>query len=437
MNGIDTNLSIAFTDKDLCTRCGTCVGICPEKALEFNATFFPSLIPGKCTECGLCAKVCPGGQVSFKDLSEITFGHRRDSTGFDGHVSHTFFGHAAKVAMRDRGSGGGVVTALLWDLLKRKKVDGCIVTRMNRSKPWTGDCFIARNHDDLFNSQGSRYTIIPVNAIFQEIKKLPGTYAYVALPCQIHGYRMAAELDPDLKKKISVAIGLFCGGSLEPIVVSEMLKTKGLMPGDIRDFEFRGGAWPGRFRAILKSGETFNLHYSNYKDGAYNYLVSAYMPKRCQTCIDGSNEFSDLSIGDAWTKDTSGDYKFKAHSRILIRTSIGLDLYRSASQNKTLISRDVSGDASYQTHQQQTKRKGRTAPIRIERLKRAGKNVPQYDRSFTVPSTTEIYTERIISSILWLCRYKNVRFPLIKFLTSRYAIPLIKVRMRLKKLKYR
>jgi coenzyme F420 hydrogenase subunit beta len=437
MKNIDRKyLSIAFTNKDLCTRGGTCIGVCPEDALSLDENFYPKLDSDKCTECGICAKTCPGAKVNYKDLTQITFGYDTDSNSFDGHVLQTYVGYAADERLRGGGAGGGVITALLWNLMKQGVVDGCIVTRMNKKKPWIGEYFIARSYDELLESQGSRYMIIPVNSVFQNIRRLPGKYAYAPLPCQVHGFRLAAEENPDLKEKIYAAIGLFCGGSLEPFVVTELLRTKGLSPQDIKDFQFRGGEWPGKMRAILKSDEIVDLHYSNYKDGAYNYLIGLYMPKRCQTCLDGSGEFADLAISDAWTKDKEGKYKFNAHSKILIRTAKGLQIFNNACKNGIIIAQDVTKDPSYRTHKIQTKRKGINAPLRVARLLKKGKAAPIYDRPVPTATYKAKLLERIISFLLFCGKYKYFRFPLIKFLTSKYAIPLIKLRLYLKRRKY-
>lgn len=346
-------------------------------------------------------------------------------------------GYADDLNIRAAGSGGGVATAILWDLLRYEEVDGCVVTRMNPKNPWIGDTFIARTCDELLTSQGSKYMIIPVNVALSEIRAMKGRYAYAALPCQVHGFRLATEQIPELKQKIPVVIGLFCGGSLEPYIISELLKTKGLVTEDIKAFQFRGGEWPGKIRAVLKNGEIINMHHSNYKDGGYNYFIAIYMPKRCQTCIDGSNELADLSVSDAWTRDESGDYKFKAHSKILVRTDKGLEVINKASHHGTLITKDVSTDPSYRTHRIQTKRKGIIAPLRIARLKRKGEQVPIYDRQTPPATWKEVITERIVSLILWFSCFKNFRYLLIKFLTSKYAVPLIYFLLLVKKRKYR
>ena len=115
-------LSIAFTDHALCTRCGTCAGVCPTGAITMGADRYPVLDADRCIECGLCAKTCPGGRVHFRELTEITFGHDRDSDSFDGHVAATYVGYSRNATIQQAGAGGGVITTLLADKIGRAHV---------------------------------------------------------------------------------------------------------------------------------------------------------------------------------------------------------------------------------------------------------------------------------------------------------------------------
>jgi Fe-S-cluster-containing hydrogenase component 2 len=39
-----------------CVACGTCLPLCPVKAIKQG---FPYVISAKCTSCGRCAQACP------------------------------------------------------------------------------------------------------------------------------------------------------------------------------------------------------------------------------------------------------------------------------------------------------------------------------------------------------------------------------------------
>jgi coenzyme F420 hydrogenase subunit beta len=431
-------LSIGLKNRSLCTRCGTCTGICPEGAIYLDDDFYPAIAEEKCTECGICRETCPGAKVNYQQLASITFGNQPDDDSFDGYSKLSYVGYTRDEKIKNGGAGGGIITGLLWDLLKHGEVDGCLVTRMNPDKPWLGQSFIARTYEDLTSSQGSKYSILPHNSILAELRNLDGRFAFAGLPCQIHGLRLLADKAPELKNKIYGIIGLFCGGALETYVVPELLKTKKVSPEEISDFQFRGGDWPGKMRAVRKNSEIVDMHYSDYKDGAYNYFTFIYSPMRCLTCIDGSAHFADLSVGDVWTRDQQGNYRFKAHSRMLARTDRGVDILMNAINRGTIAAEDVTSDPHYKTHRAQTKRKGINVPLRIQRLKKKGFSVPVYDRKVPDDATLkERLSERMVTAVHFITRHYYLRFPLTKFLTSRYSIPLIIIRRWLKRRKYR
>ncbi len=48
-------------DKDVCVRCGGCVGVCPFDAIEATDGFVRA--NEGCTDCGICERVCPLGAI--------------------------------------------------------------------------------------------------------------------------------------------------------------------------------------------------------------------------------------------------------------------------------------------------------------------------------------------------------------------------------------
>ena len=431
-------LSIAFTDRGLCTRCGTCVGVCPVNALEIGRDTYPELVPDRCIQCGLCKQTCPGGQVPFGDLGEFTFGTRANAGTFDGQVLRTYVGYAGDPRFRAGGAGGGVITALLWSLLKTKQVDGCAVARMNPQRPWEGEVYIARTYEELRQSQQSKYVVIPVNRILRELRVQDGRFAIAALHCQIHGLRLYARKQPWVNEKIRLVVGLFCASSLEPYVTAEMLATRGLQPQDIANFAFRDGIWPGVIRAYVKGRQQpVPLHYSNFKDGAINYLTYLYSPPRCQTCVDGSSEFADVSVSDAWTRDPAGRYLFPNQSKLLVRTPRGQQALAAALAAGDLVAQDVTDDSQFKTHRLHTLKKGLKSYLRADRWRAKGRPAPVYDRPTPPNTIRDRLDERVESFAMWLGRRRWTRYPLFRFLTSRWGLPLVAIRRWVKSRKYR
>jgi coenzyme F420 hydrogenase subunit beta len=104
-------LKKSVIDAGLCTRCGGCVGVCPDKALVIDDVLgecLPVQIDA-CSECGLCHEACSGKEVSFPQLNESVFG-RQPANKLLGNYRNLFVGHASDNGVRSRGASGGVIT---------------------------------------------------------------------------------------------------------------------------------------------------------------------------------------------------------------------------------------------------------------------------------------------------------------------------------------
>jgi hypothetical protein len=72
----------------------------------------------------------------------------------------------------------------------------------------------------------------------------------------------------------------------------------------------------------------------------------------------------------------------------------------------------------------------------VKRLGNKGIEVPLYDKAAPDATFKERLLERCITGLLFTVKKMHVRYPLIKFLTGRTAIPLIHLRLWLKSRKY-
>lgn len=53
-----------------CTGCGTCMGVCKNKAISINEHRICEIEPQKCVGCGLCEKVCPQGIIHLRNKDD-------------------------------------------------------------------------------------------------------------------------------------------------------------------------------------------------------------------------------------------------------------------------------------------------------------------------------------------------------------------------------
>ena len=381
---------LRLIENNLCTRCGACVGICPHNCLFLDENNFPSHQFPCPYECNLCLRVCPGLEVNFPKLTHKIFNKRFVVTSPMGKVQKILIGHAKSEEIREKASSGGVITQLLVYLLEKKQIDGAIVTITDPKKPWKAKPILVKNKNDIINAAQSKYVISPVNSVLQELRKIDGRFALVGLPCQVHAIRKLAEIDQSLSEKISPILGLYCHMTLETEASADLLEISKISSSDIQKVEFRSGKWPGGVVAIMKDGSSKKLHKGHIKD-AFNVLHRLYYPKRCLYCIDGSNEFADISIADPWMKDKKGEYPYpNGSSMIIVRTDMGRKILDMAQKDGALFLEEIKRESFVDLNLSMMKKKRKMAFVRIEKLKKNKKPFPNYNTKLIVT-----YKERL------------------------------------------
>ncbi|MDA8228252.1 MAG: Coenzyme F420 hydrogenase/dehydrogenase, beta subunit C-terminal domain, partial [Desulfitobacterium hafniense] len=209
-------------ERGLCTACGTCVGVCPAKAItirRYDGEPLPFL-DGKCSECGNCEAVCPGEEINLYELELGIFGRirtwgtpRNPEELHLGIFKDTYRGWALNQKIRQNGSGGGVVTGILAWALESGLVDGVIVAGFNPQKAWQTQPFLARSPEDVYLYAQSKYAVVTMNSLLQEaIESGCERLGIVGLPCQVHALRKLKGLGRPKRvaERLKLVIGLFC-----------------------------------------------------------------------------------------------------------------------------------------------------------------------------------------------------------------------------------
>jgi len=286
---------------NLCMGCGTCVAMCPQKAIEIvidtkKGFYLPRLNRNKCNDCGACYEVCPGREVDFKRLNLEIFGNEPEDI-LIGNFSNCYVGYATDRDIRNNSSSGGLVTASLIFALENKMIDGALVTRMKKNNPLEPEPFIARSRKEIIEAMGSKYCPVPANIALKEILKEDGKFAVVGLSCQIHGIRKAEMMNKKLKEKIALHLGMFCSGTPTFFATDFMFKKLKVKKENVKKISYRGPGWPGGFGIELKDGKSLFVPFEKYYHtgfGQYFHIT------RCKLCIDPTCEFADISFADAW-----------------------------------------------------------------------------------------------------------------------------------------
>jgi len=322
--------------KGLCTGCGTCVAICPENALEIqikkglNIPFYDKYL---CKNCDICFKVCPGYDVDFKILNKKIFGKDPEDMLL-GNFIECYTGFTKNDEIRFKSSSGGLLSQFLIYALDENIIDAVIVTKMDEKNPLISRPVIAREKKDILKAAGSKYIPVSLNILIEEILRSDEKYAFVGLPCHMHGVRKAESLYKNLKNKIPLHLGLFCAGTKSYLGTEFILKKNNISPKNVKRISYRGNGWPGSLKIEFhKQKNNLYLPMKEYYDANF----CAFTPWRCTLCSDHTCELADISFGDAWLPEYKSDklgrsivitrnsYSHKLLENLFIEKKIKLD----------------------------------------------------------------------------------------------------------------
>ncbi len=347
-----------------------------------------------CNRCGLCYEACPGHSVDFQGISDALFGDIPENIAL-GRYLGCYVGHATDESIRCSSASGGLVSSLLIFALEHGLIDGALVTRMCRDDPLQPESFIARTKEEILAAASSTYGPVPVNATLQEILGSDDRIAVVGLPCHIQGIRKAEQRIPELARQIRYRISLACSMNFSFRGTERFLQNLGITPANVAAFEYRGWGWPGSVLVRLKDGAECTIPYAE----CYRQL-GPYSLWRCTLCSDMLGELSDLTCGDAWTRDSGRDGPRLAtlpkiaqtdslgSSFAVSRTPEAEELLEGAASNGTieLSELDLQDLLAGQNHALFKKRK-----LGARRLlcRLAGQRVPQYTQKLLPPTRAD------------------------------------------------
>ncbi len=356
MKGFD-ELKREVIDCDLCTRCGTCIGVCPVDTLAYENG---EVVDARkcCVQCGKCSAVCPGREFSMGKWSEELFQKTYDSRQLFGSYQGIYNAYAQNEGIRVNGSSGGVITQILIELLQMHIIDGAVVVAEKKDEPYKFEPFIAVNKEQIIKAAQSKYVVVPVNQVIREIEKSGKKIAYVGLPCQIQGMRKAMSSSVRLSDQVVVLISLFCGFNMEESATEYLIAKGGFKKSEVEKLSYRH----------KKDGQTG--FYIRGKDGkeffvskhGYTFMNLIFSPKRCWKCYDYSGEFADISVGDAWEKKSG-------FSRVIVRTQTGSDIFERVRNIGSIYAELCDESAIIKTQKKVVTYKKEQIVIRKKRMK--------------------------------------------------------------------
>ena len=365
MKGFD-KLKKEVIECGLCTRCGTCIGICPTETLAYEDG---RVVDSRqaCVQCGMCNTVCPGKEFPMDEWSDRLFQKPYDTRKLFGIYQGIYTACVHDEEIRTKGSSGGIVTQLLISLLESHQIEGAVVVREKKNEPFRFESMIVTSTEQIVEAAQSKYVVLPVNQVIRDIRKSGKKIAYVGLPCQVQGMRKAMADHAWLAKQVVVLISLFCGFNMEEEASEYLIAKSKIKKSQITKLRYRHKRGKETGFYIEAAGER-NFFISKH---GYTFMNLIFSPKRCWQCYDYSGEFADISVGDAWEKGSG-------YSRVIVRTQTGSEILKMLEKQGKIHAESCDESSIIKTQKKVVTYKKQQIAVREKRMK----NFPDYGVAF-------------------------------------------------------
>ena len=248
-------------------------------------------------------------------------------------------GYATDEAIRANAASGGMVTALLCNMLKNKEIDGAWVTKTAfENGELTYKTYVATTKEEICDASSSVYMNIPLLKHIDVIKNFDGKVAVVMTPCMLRGLDAILSRDEELKNKVVLKLGLYCSGNHSPKATTLSMEKSGITGENAKRLYYRRGHWRGTSSVIYDDNSA--------KDFSYSKTICAYKnayffeKDSCMSCQDHYAACSDISFGDIWLKEMKGN-PIK-HTSCVIRSQKAYDMINQAISDGDIMATHIS-----------------------------------------------------------------------------------------------
>lgn len=394
-------------DSELCNRCGSCVGLSGGRIRfgDREGRYLPEIVEElEESQYDRIWNACSGGVFHFPEYRGIFFKDTPSSHPYTGPYSALFIGYASDPPLRAAGASGGILSTLLIYLLEQKRIEGAVVTRMSPEKPWLTEPFIATTREEILQGAQSKYILTSVNEMLDRMEIFGGPLAYVGLPGQVQSIRkLQAAKDPSVQH-IRYIFGPFFGNTLHFSSIRSFLRSHGEKDHRlIRKLYFRYGEWPGNMRVEMENGRVIEM-----KKFHANYLIPFHIVKNSLYCTDFTNEFTDISGGDAWAPVY--EERGMGYSLVIGRSGKGAELLEEMEKAGWLTLSPVSLKECIDMHSHGYDFKKRGSFIRIRFRKRMFREVPDYGYELKGFPLKRVMMEVVISTLFLMLGTRPARW---------------------------
>jgi len=358
----------------LCSGCGVCAGLCPERALEMDTLTngdLAAVVTQQCeSNCGMCRTVCPFTEGLFnpRPLNERLFGSADAGMQFDDNIGwhlRNVVGCSQIEGQRASSASGGLTTWCLESLLKREMVDRVAVVRLAADR--RKNLFEFRtsgNVEKVRSSSGSIYHPVEISDVVRQIAAESDTrWALVGVPCMCAAVRQA----PQLKEQIRFVLGLACGMYQNTMYTEVLLSKAGVKRDAVAEITYRGKSERGPasnflFVATDRGGRKGRpVPYRGLP--SFLGLNGYFRLDACNYCMDVFAETADACFMDAWLPGNAGDPR--GTSLVVIRDGEIDDLIREGAASGELAIEEIAADQVVRSQGGHVRRKRELIAMRL------------------------------------------------------------------------
>lgn len=410
------NNVLQTVNNGLCMGCGICQDICTKKCIRIEHGIdlnYPIVDNNNCTECGLCLKVCSGIGINIGERSERLF--NKPDINYNtilGYYHRCYTGYSLNKNIRFHSSSGGVLSTFLIYLLRHNIIDGAAITGWSNKDPMRPQPFIARSPKEVICGRGSKYCVVSMEGIANEIINNPGKYVVVGLPCHIHAYRKFADINKKFRESVIGYFAIYCSSNRTMRSQKYLMSKYGVDKSKVKYFAYRDEGCLGNMNF---RGESFvpiqRVAYENYWQGMRGF----FNVPRCSTCIDHYGELADVCFGDIFMGEFAND-KIGINS-LLSRKDFWTKLLTDAAKNRWIQIKKLEPDDLIKCQGyaiRQKKGKGVAAAFAVRKL--LGMSIPEYDVSLIAKAEVKDCLKEVAKiGMRWMGRHEWT-WPIIKVL---------------------
>jgi len=381
-------------EQGICTSCGACALLSGNVVMvDTDRGPLPGLGPDSDVS-ELAWDVCPGREIDYPELYRIHYGAEPEHW-LIGQVVAARTGHATDPKTRREAASVGVMTAVLIHLLETGRIDGAFVVRQGIPKPEKARVVLARTVDEIRRAAQSVY--IPVSVLDGLRAAVPGeTYAMTCLPDQAAALRALQASGHKAAQQVEYLLGPYTGTALYPAAIRALLRSNGIRRDDaIASLQWRAGEWPGHLEIVMSSGTVVTS-----KKVYYNFLIPFFVTRNSLQSIDFTNEFCDLSVGDAWSPAFESDGG--GHSVFVTRSAAMENVIREMEAGGALSTGAIAPLEATDMHGHMLDFKKRGGYIRNTWCRALGIGAPEYHVAPRNIPFTRYAIEAVVSTIFLL-----------------------------------